>query len=76
MPSSPGNDTPVGARPSGPVTPDAVAEWEARTYRGLARYAPPAPGAVVLDDVLLELDEFLADPELGVATIVDELPPA
>lgn len=72
MPASPGSEQ-LGARPSGPVSPEAIAEWEARTYRSLGRYAPPAPGEVVLDDVLLELDEFLADPELGVATIVDEL---
>lgn len=72
MPSSPG-ERPLGASPSGPVTPEQVAEWEARTYPRLGRYAPPAPGAVVLDDVLLELDELLADPELGVATIVEEI---
>ncbi len=74
MPASPGSDDQLGARPSRPVTPDAIAEWEARTYPGLRRYAPPAPGEVVLDDVLLELDELLADPELGRTTIADELP--
>lgn len=72
MPASPGNEQ-VGARPSGPVTPAAVAEWEARTYPALRRYAPPAPGELVLDDVLLELDELLEDPDLGAITIVEEL---
>lgn len=75
MPASPGNDDQLGARPSGSVTPDDVAEWEARVYPGLAKYAPPAPGAFVADDVLLELDELLADPELGAITIADELHP-
>ena len=74
MPASPGNRQ-LGERPSSPVSPAAVSEWEARTYPGLGRYTPPAPGAVVLDDVLLDTDEGIADPELAVVTAVDELPP-
>lgn len=66
-------DSPVGARPSGRVGADALAEWEARTYPGLARYIPPAPGAVILDDVIPDLDELLADPELGRQAIADEI---
>jgi hypothetical protein len=71
MPASPGPN--LGDRPHGTVTPADVAEWEARTYGRLARFAPPAPGAVVLDDVLPELDDMLADPDEAAAAIVDEL---
>ena len=73
MPASPGSRPPIGARPSSPTTPAQVAEWEARSYRRLARYAPPLDGDTVLDDVLPDGDEMLADPELARDAIVDEL---
>jgi len=72
MPASPGPDD-LAARPNSEVTADDVAEWEARSYPRLAPFAAPAPGAVVLDDVLPELDDMLARPDEAAAAIVDEL---
>lgn len=73
MPASRGRDRSVGARPNGPVDAAAVADWEARTYPQLARFAAPVPGDVVLDDVLPDMDEMLDDPAGAAAAIVDEL---
>ncbi len=70
MPASRGE---IGVRPSRPVTPESVAEWEAATYPQLARFGRPIDARVVLDDVLPELDEMLADPAAAIVAIVDEL---
>ncbi len=71
MPASPGRE--LAARRSSPVTPEAVADWCARTYPGLRRYAERLPGDLDLDDVLPDVEEALADPELAAVTYVEEL---
>lgn len=71
MPASPGPDP--FARPSRPVTLEAVAEWELGIYPALRPYKAPPPGTVDLDDVLPDTEEALDDPDLAAVTIAEEL---
>lgn len=68
MPSSPGD------RPSVPVSPVDVADWETRRFARLRRYAPIADGTPVLDDLVPDVEQMLADPELARSAIADEIP--
>ena len=65
----------LGTRPSTPVTAADVAAWETRTDPRLGRYVTPAAGEIVLDDVLPELDDYLADPRAARTAVADELAP-
>jgi len=57
----------LGARPSRRSTPADLAAWQARTFPALARYAPPPPGELGLDDELAA--DLLADPDAARAHI-------
>lgn len=59
----------LGARPSRPITPDELADWQARTFTALRRYAPPPPGTIGLDDELA--DELTDDPDAAIAHIAE-----
>jgi len=51
----------TGARPSRPPSPTELADWKARTFRELGRYADPPPGLLTLDDEVA--DDPLDDPD-------------
>lgn len=59
----------LGARPSRRPSPAELADWQARTFSALARFAPPPPGAIGLDDELA--DDPIADPDAGAAHIAE-----
>ncbi len=70
MPASPGE------RRTGRPDPADLAAWETRRFARLAKYAPPAANAASLDDLIPDVDEMLADPDLARRTIRDEIPGA
>lgn len=57
----------TGARPSRRPQPDDLADWQARTFGALRRYAPPPPGDISLDDEVA--DDPIADPDATAAHI-------
>ena len=51
----------LGARPQRRARPEDLADWQARTFAGLGRYASPPPADVSLDAEVVE--DLFADPD-------------
>lgn len=56
-----------GARPSRRPAPADLADWQARTFPGLGRYAASPPAELGLDDELA--DDLIGDPDAARAHI-------
>ena len=59
----------LGARPSRRPTPDDLADWQARTFRELGRFAPPPPAELGLDDEVA--DDPIGDPDAARAHLAE-----